>query len=97
MTEEYNTVEDVSRDADKEDDGVEVADEDVVYGGEHLIGDDVVGVVPRNKDIHVTAAVAFTVVILNLSYFSHCNLLNIKYITASDILLAPFFPRKGGE
>ena len=95
MTEEHNTVEDVSRDADEENDGVEVADEDVVYGGERLIGDDVVGVVPRNKDIHVTTAVAFTVVILNLRYFRHYNLLSIKYITASDIFFAPFFPHKG--
>ena len=66
MTEEYNTVEDVSRDADKEDDGVEVADEDVVYGGEHLIGDDVVGVVPRNIAVYVTVIDAM--VCLNL----HC-------------------------
>ena len=80
MTEEHDRVENVSRDADEEDDGVEVADEDVVYGGQSLIGDDVVGVVPRSKAIHVTTAVAFTVVILSLSYFRHCicNLLSIS-------------------
>ena len=55
----HNTVEDVSRDADEEDDGVEVADEDVVYGGQSLIGDDVVGVVPRSKAIHVTHSRCF--------------------------------------
>ena len=80
MTEEDDTVEDVSRDADDEDDGVDVADEDVVYGGESLIADDVVGVVPWNKAVHVTGAVAFTVVILNLRYLRHCirNLLSIS-------------------
>ena len=54
MTEEDDTVEDVGRDADAEDDGVEVADEDVLYGGESLKGDDVVGVVPGKIAIHVT-------------------------------------------
>ena len=80
MTEEDDTVEDVSREADDEDDGVDVADEDVVKDGESLIADDVVGVVPRNKAVHVTRSVAFTVVILNLRYFSHCirNLLSIS-------------------
>ena len=80
MTEEDDTVEDVSRDADDEDDGVEVADEDVVYGGQSLIADEVVGVVPRNKAVDVIRAVAFTVVILNLRYLRHCirNLLSIS-------------------
>ena len=80
MTEEDDTVGDVSRDADEEDDAVEVANEDVAYGGGSLIGDDVVGIVPRNKAVDVTRAVAFTVIILNLRYFSHCirNLLSIS-------------------
>ena len=70
MTEEDDTVEDVSRDADEEDDGVEVAEEAVVYGDESLIADDVVGVVPRNKA--VTMVFAVTVVNLNLPYCRHC-------------------------
>ena len=80
MTEEHNTVEDVSRDADEEDDGVEVANKDVAYGGVSLIGDDVVGVVPRNKAVHFTRIVVFTVIILNLRYIRHCirNLLSIS-------------------
>ena len=73
MTEEHNTVEDVSRDADEENDGVEVADEDVVHGGESLVGDDVVGVVPRNKTVTMVFAVA--VVNLNLLYCRHFVLL----------------------
>ena len=68
MTEEHNTVEDVSRDADAEDDGVEVAAEDVLYGGVSLIGDDVIGVVPRNKAIRVTTVFDVTAVHLDLHH-----------------------------
>ena len=69
MAEEDDTVEDVSRDADAKDDGVEVADEDVLYGGESLKGDDVVGVVPRNKAVYVIAVLqSLTTVDVNL----HC-------------------------
>ena len=93
MTEEDDTVEDVSRDADDEDDGVDVADEDVVKDGESLIADDVVGVVPRSKAIHVTTAVAVTVVILNLCYFRHFirDLLSIS--PPQIFCLPPFFPQ----
>ena len=73
MTEEHNTVEDVSRDADEEDDGVEVAEEDVAHGGESLKGDDIVAVVPRNKIVTMVFAVA--VVNLNLLYCRHFVLL----------------------
>ena len=95
MTEEDDTVDDVSRDADEEDDGVEVADEDVGYGGGSLIADDVVGVVPRNKAVHVTRAVAFTVIILNLRYFRHCirNLLSISPLQIFCLLLSPQNPQ----
>ena len=68
MTEEHNTVEDVSRHADAKDDGVKVAVDDILYGGISLIGDDVIGIVPRNKAICVTKAVAVTVVELSLHY-----------------------------
>ena len=66
MAEKHDTVEDVSRDADAEDDGVEVAAEDVLYGGVTLIGDDVIGVVPRNKAVCVTTVFDVTVVHLDL-------------------------------
>ena len=91
MTEEDDTVEDVSRDADEEDDGVEIAEEDVVHGGECLIGDDVVGVVPRNKAVDVTRSVAFTVIILNLRYFRHC-IRNLLSILPPQIFCSSLFP-----
>ena len=55
MTKEDDTVEDVSWDADAEDDGIEVANKDVLYSGKSFKGDDVVGVVPRNKAVYVIA------------------------------------------
>ena len=64
-----DTVEDVSRDADAEEEGIEVAKEDVLYGCDRLKGDDVIGVVPRNKVVYVTIAIAVTVVRLSL----HCR------------------------
>ena len=94
MTEEHDTVEDVSRDADEEDDGVEIAEEDVVHGGECLIGDDVVGVVPPNKA--VTMVFAVTVVNLNLLYCRHCVRNHGDYITSCDILFS-FAPRIRSE
>ena len=66
MTEEHNAAEDVSRDANAEYDGIEVAGEDVLYGGESLKGDDIIGVVPRNEAAHVTITFAVTVVALSL-------------------------------
>ena len=73
MTEEDDTVEDVSRDADAEEDGIDVAEDDVLYGQESLNGDDVIGVVPRNKVVSVTVAFAVTVVHLNLHCRRHWN------------------------
>jgi len=49
LTEEDDTAEDVGRHADDEDEGIEIAEEDVVHGGVGLKGDDVIRVVPRNK------------------------------------------------
>ena len=69
LTEEDDTVEDVSRDADAEDEGIEVADDDVLRGGESLKGDDVIWVVPRNEVVYVTIAFAVTMVHFNL----HCR------------------------
>ena len=66
MTEEHNAAEDVSRDANAEYDGIEVAGEDVFYGGESLKGDDVIGVVPRNKAVYVSITFAVTVVALSI-------------------------------
>ena len=68
LTEEDDTADDVSRDADAKADGVEVAGEDVLHGGESLKGDDVVGVVPRTKAVYVTAVFALTTVDVKL----HC-------------------------
>ena len=66
LTEEHDTVEDVSRNADAEDEGIKVADEDVLYDKESLNADDVIGVVPRNKVVCVTVAFAVTIIDLNL-------------------------------
>ena len=74
MTEEDDTVEDVSRDADAEEEGINVAKEDVLYGQESVNGDDVIVVVPRNKGVYVTIAFAVTMVHLNL----HCRRLCIS-------------------
>ena len=60
MTKEDNTVEDIRRNADAEDEGIDVADEDVLYVGECLKGDDVIGVVPRNKAVCVNIVFAVT-------------------------------------
>ena len=49
LTEEHDTAEDIGRHTDEEDEGIDVAIDDVVYCGESLEGDDVIGVVPRNK------------------------------------------------
>ena len=64
LTEEDDTAEDVGRHAEDEDEGVEIAEEDVVHGGVGLKGDDVIGVVPRNKLVIVFAV---TVVYLDIS------------------------------
>ena len=68
LTVEHDTVEDVSRDAEAEDERVDITNEDVLNGGESLKGDDVVGVVPRNKAVCVATA---TVVDLNFRYERH--------------------------
>ena len=60
LTEEHDTVEDVSRDADAEDEGIQIAKTEVLYGCERLEGDDVIGVVPGNKAVYVTIAFAVT-------------------------------------
>ena len=75
MTEEHDTVDDISRDASAEEKGVEVADQDVRYGDESLKADDVVGVVPRNEAVYVIVIFAVTVVDSNLRCHYHgiCN------------------------
>ena len=72
MAEEHDTVKHVSRNSDDEDYAIDVAGDDVVYGGVSLKGDDVVGVVPWNKTVHVTIAFAVTVVDLKTHYRLHC-------------------------
>ena len=62
MAEEYDTVEDVSRDADAEEDGIQIAKDEVLYGDESLKGDDVVGVVPRKKVVYITIVFAVAMV-----------------------------------
>ena len=64
MTEEDDTAEDVGRHADDEDEGIEIAEEDVVHGGVGFKGDDVIRVVPSNKLVIVFAV---TVVYLDIS------------------------------
>ena len=66
MTEEHDTVQDVRWDADEEHNGIAVAEDDVVYDGVSLVGDDIVGVVPRNKAVCVTTVFDVTVVHLDL-------------------------------
>ena len=66
MTEEHDTAEDVSRNANAEDEGIEVAEKDILCGEESLQGDDVVGVVPWKKDVSVTIPFAVTVIGLNV-------------------------------
>ena len=72
MAEEHDTVKHVSRDSDDEDYAIYVAVDDVVYGGVSLISDDVVGVVPWNKTVHVTIAFAVTVIDFKIHYRLHC-------------------------
>ena len=62
VTKEHDTVEDVGKNADAEDDRVEVADESLLYGGDSLKGDGVIGVVLRNKMFRVTKDFAYTIV-----------------------------------
>ena len=69
MAEEYNTVDDVSRDADAEEDGIQIAKDEVLYGDERLKGDDVIGVVPRDKVVYVTTAFAVAMAHWNF----HCR------------------------
>ena len=71
MTEEHDTVQDVRWDADEEHNGIAVAEDDVVYDGVSLVGDDIVGVVPRNKAAHVTMAFVVTGVQLNFHCISY--------------------------
>ena len=69
LTEEHDTVDDVSRNTNEEDEGVDVAIDDIVYGSESLKSDDVIGIVPGNKIVCVTIALAISMVDLNL----HCR------------------------
>ena len=69
LTEEHNTAEDVSRDADAEDEGIEVAEHGILYGGESLKSNNVIGVVPRNIVVRVTIVFAVVKVEFNL----HCR------------------------
>ena len=71
LTAEHDTVEDVSRDADAEDEGIQIAAEEAHQGPVSLKGDDVIGVVPRNKGVYVTIVFAVTKVHWNLHYRRH--------------------------
>ena len=53
MTEEDDTVEDVSRHADAEDDGVDVAVDNILCCDESFKGDDIIRVVPGKKTVAV--------------------------------------------
>ena len=72
MTEEDDTAQDVGRNADDQDQGVEIAEEDIVQGSVSLKGDDIIRVVPWNKLVYVIIAFAVTVVSLKLSNRCHC-------------------------
>ena len=93
MTEEDDTVQDVRRDADEEHNGIAVAEDDVVYDGVSLVGDDVVGVVPLNKAVYVTVTFAVIVVDANLPYCRHCVRNQGDHITSCDILFSFLFPQ----
>ena len=71
LTAEHDTVEDVSRDADAEDEGIHIAADEVHQGPDSLKGDDVIGVVPRNKGVCVTIVCVVTTVRWNLHYRRH--------------------------
>ena len=66
MTEEHDTVEEVNRDANAEDEGSEVAYENIFYDGESLKGNNIIGVVPRNKVVYVSIVFAVSTVHLTL-------------------------------
>ena len=53
MTEEDDTVEDVSRYANAEDDGVDVAVDDILCCDEGVKSDDIIRVVPGKKTVAV--------------------------------------------
>ena len=80
LAKEDDTVDDVSRDSDAEEEGIEVAKEGVLYGGDRMNGDDVIGVVPRNEVVNVTVAFAVTMVHFNLHYRRHgiCSLMGVS-------------------
>ena len=71
LTEEHDTVDEVSRNAEAEDEGINVAVDDIINGGESLNSDDVIGVVPRNKTVHITVAFSVIVDDLNLLFRRH--------------------------
>ena len=87
MTVEHHAVEDVSRDADAEDDGIEVATENVIYGNDSLKCDNVIRIVPRNKVVCVAITFAATVVDLNLHYSRRCfrTLASFSLVLVSDV------------
>ena len=72
LTAEHDTVEDVSRDADAEDDGIQIAKDEVLYGRVSLNGDDVIGVVPWKKGVYVTIPFAVIVIHWNIHYRRYC-------------------------
>ena len=80
MTEEHDTVEDVSRDADADDEGIQVAKVYMFYGQESLKGDNVIGVVPRHKVVCVTIAFGVTIIHWNLHFRRHwyCDLAGVS-------------------
>ena len=72
LTEEHDTGEDVSRDADAEEEGIQIAAAEVLYGSVSLQGDNVIGVVPRNIVVYVAIDVGVTIVHWNLHCRRHC-------------------------
>ena len=73
LTAEHDTVEDVSRDADAEDEGIAVAEDEILYDSVSLKCDDVIGVVPRKKVVYITIAFAVAMVELNLHRRRQCT------------------------
>ena len=90
LTAEHDTVEDVSRDADAEDEGIEVAEDGVLHDSVSLNCDDVIGVVPRNKVVYVTTAFAVTMVHWNPHCRRHCirNLARVSTLLCCFILFS---------
>ena len=90
LTAEHDTVEDVSRDADAEDEGIQIAAAEVLYGCVSLQGNDVIGVVPGNKAVYVTIAFAVTKVRWNLHHRRH-GLRNLAEVSLNSCYFM-FYP-----